>query len=157
MEKPTIIEQLNHTTQSYFQRIGLSTIKHNSEVEKYLELSREDMSKLSANECVEIAHMLTRESLYLQQQINQNNSKIFWINAKIDATVAPRLNNYDKYMPHQSKKLCAIKDDDVLESLYKNLIQCQTQNELLAYLPTYIKNLSDTLIELSKIKRNKKE
>ncbi len=154
VDNPELI-QFDQALNNYTQKVGFVRLLHNTEITKYLEYNREDLQRLSPNECLEVAHLLIRESAFIQQQINQNNAKINWIDAKINKKTAEKWGEFDKYMPFEQKKMCTIQSDDSLMELYKTKLTLSTQNDLVLYIPTYLRALADNLQEISRSKRSK--
>jgi len=118
-----------------------------------LTLPESELKKLTSFQCIEAAFILTREALYLQQQINQNHAKINYCNTHIDMEIKPLLDNYNKYLPYTQKRTNAINDNERTKKFAHIVLACHTQNELMSYLPTYLRALAETLIEFSKFKK----
>jgi hypothetical protein len=137
----------------YLEKVGLGAVTHNSSVPKYTELSQDELKRLSPNECTEIAYLLSREAFFIQKLINIHHARINTLHRKIDYLIAKKLGQYDPYMKYEQKKLCAIQDDDALQKMYEQIQEMQTKYELLLYIPTMLKNQTDTLVELSRVKR----
>lgn len=149
------LTKFENSLEIYNRKIGFTSLTHNPDIDRYMKCSREDLQRMSAGECLEVANLLIREATYIQQQINQNNAKINWIQARINKRTTEQWNDFDKYMPFEQKKMCAIQGDDSLLDLYKTYLTLSTQNELVLYIPTYLRALADNLLEISRVKRVK--
>jgi hypothetical protein len=149
MEKPT----LEISISQLYNRVGLGSSAHNSNIPKYLELSKEDLEKLSPTDCAEISYLLHRESIYIQKILNTNTATINRLNKKIDYLTINKLEKYNIYLKYEQKRLLAIKDSPELIELYTEVINRQTQNDAIMYIPNLLKNMAESLIEISRNKR----
>ena len=128
--------------EEYVDKIGLGGIV-SQDVGKYLNCSREDMKGLSAEECSEASILLSRESMFIQNEINRLQNKMDWAKFRLDQLIANEIDQYDKYMKDEYKRhLISRNSSAALE--YHNIInEAQRYICRLSFIPTNLKQLSD--------------
>lgn len=115
-----------------------------------------ELNKLTPDLCCEYSILLTQFNFYIQQQINKERSKIFWLEEKIKKIIRSRLNQQKGYS-YDERRMAAIAEDNVASQLEDHKIQIQLKLSRIEYLTDKIKNLADKLIELAKFKRRNNE
>jgi len=120
--------------------------------EMYSSMSRDQLDKLDAETCYEISMELLQYSIFLQREINREQSRINWCDAYISNVVSKHWNNYDKYMP-KDIKVAAISEEypNLKKALsIKSKAECLIKS--VEHLPNLIKNYSDLFSNYGKVK-----
>ena len=142
----------------YEQSIGLSSYKSNflpeSELNSYLSMNRDELEKLNPDDCAQISYRLSQFSFHIQRTINRELARYNWADETIKDTIADELNNYKGY-GYVEKSYQAIKHNDKAISLNKIKKYAKQRADRLSYLANGVKNLSDIIMAISKIKVSK--
>ncbi len=140
----------------YESKIGLPSLQElqvSKEIEGYLALSREDMDRLSPEDCAEIGVRLEQTSFYMQRFINKETSHVTWAKASLRLHIADRLGNYKGSFTQQENQ--AIKEDGYATKLDSMITYAQQRIDRLAYLSSSLTRLADRLyhLQMSKSRR----
>jgi len=161
MENKTSKEELSNWDKlldEYETSIGLATYKQDalpeSELGYYLSMSRDELEKLTPEDCGAISYRLAQFSFHVQRTINRELARYNWAEETIKETIADQINNYKGY-GYLEKSYQAIKHNDKASSLNKIKKYAKQRADRLSYLANGIKNLSDILSSVSKIKVSK--
>lgn len=123
----------------------------NTELENYLSMNRDQLEKLTPEDCAQISLRLTQISFYIQRTLNREIARHNWSETTIKLTVADEVNNYKGY-GYVEKFHQAVKHNERAHNLYKIQTYAKQRMDRLSYLATNIKNISDVLLS---IQRNK--
>lgn len=121
------------------------------ELQTYLSMNRDELEKLTPDDCIQISFRLGQFSFHVQRSINREISRLNWAEDSIKEAIADELNNYKGY-GYIEKSLQAIKHNDKASSLNKIKKYAKQRSDRLQYLANGIKNLSDIMLSISKIK-----
>lgn len=145
------LAELEKVLDSYENDLGLK-IAASPDVEKYLNISQDELKCLSPEECGEAAFLLAQEALFIQKEINKHKTRLDWAKFHIDRVIAPLIGQYDKFTPN--KKELAIKNDAYASKLNVLLARATHCINRLSYLPGQMRFMAETLIEYQRTKRN---
>lgn len=147
------LADLERVLDEFEKGLGLS-IEQNPDISYALNLKREQLSKLSPEECGELAYVLAQQSTSLQKEINKYSQRVSWANTNIDSMICSHIDNYGgRFTTYDNRRMLAIKDNEYTMKLYEVLVQSQRIIDRLSYLPAKISYMSRTLIELQQTKR----
>lgn len=154
-------EELNNWDKlldEYEQSIGMSSYKADflpeSELNNYLSMSRDELERLTPDDCAQISYRLGQFSFHIQRTINRELARYNWADETIKDTIADEINNYKGY-GYVEKSYQAIKHNDKAMSLNKIKKYAKQRADRLSYLANGVKNLSDIIMSISKIKATK--
>ena len=137
----------------YQRSLGLVPSIHNADIGKYLNMSVEQIRKMSPEACAEASFAIAQQALYIQQEINKHNQRINWAKTNINMMVTQHIDQYgSKYTPFESRKLLAIKDNEYTSKLFELAIRAQQIVDTLSYVPAKIKFVADMLSEYKRTK-----
>ena len=122
-----------------------------SEINDYLSMSRDQIEKLSPEDCAQIAYRLGQFAFHIQRTINREVARCNWSEETIKETIADEINNYKGY-GFVEKSIQAIKHNDKASNLQKIKKYAQQRIDRLSYIANSIKNLSDILLSIQKTK-----
>ena len=142
----------------YENSLGLP--KYNSvgmpenELENYLSMTRDQLEKLNPEDCAQISYRLGQFSFHVQRTINRELARYNWSEETIKELIADEINNYKGY-GYIEKSYQAIKHNDRAIALNKIKKYAKQRSDRLSYLANGIKNLSDILLSIQKMKAAK--
>lgn len=149
------LQEWDNILDEYESTIGLSKYVSSAlpetELNKYLTMNRDEIEKLSPEDCAQISYRLGQFSFHIQRTINRELARLNWSEDNIKAVIADEINNYKGY-GFVEKSLQAIKHNDKASSLNKIKIFAKQRSDRLSYLANSIKNLSDILLSIQKTK-----
>jgi hypothetical protein len=139
----------------YETSIGLSeysaSVISSQEINTYTSMSRDEIEKLNPEDCAQISYRLAQYSFYLQRTLNREIARYNWAEETVKETIADEINNYKGY-GYLEKSYQAIKHNDKAQSLHKIQKYAKQRMDRLSYLANGIKNLSDVILSVQKIK-----
>lgn len=121
------------------------------EINQYLTMNRNEVEKLTPEDCAQISYRLAQFSFHLQRTINREIARLNWSDESIKETIADEINNYKGY-GFIEKSLQAIKHNDKASALNSIKKYAKQRIDRLSYIANNIKNLSDILLNIQKIK-----
>ena len=125
-----------------------------TELNTYLTMSRDELEKLTPEDCAQIAYRLAQFSFHVQRTLNRELARHNWSEDTTKVIIADEINNYKGY-GYIEKSLQAIKHNEKAQSLNKIRIYAKQRSDRLSYLANSIKNLSDILLSIQKTKITK--
>lgn len=153
------LQEWDNILDEYEKTIGLPIYKENgldeNELEQYLTMSRNELEKFHPEDCGQIAYRLGQYSFHIQRTSNRETARHNWADETIKEIIADEINNYKGY-GYVEKSLQAIKHNDRANKLNKIKKYAKQRIDRLSYLASNIKNLSDILLSIQRIKVNNK-
>lgn len=122
-----------------------------SELNEYLTMNRDQIEKLSPEDCAQIAYRLGQFAFHIQRTLNREIARHNWAEESIKETIADEINNYKGY-GYIEKSLQAIKHNDKASSLNNIRKYAKQRIDRLSYIANNIKNLSDIILSVQKTK-----
>jgi uncharacterized protein (UPF0335 family) len=149
------LQEWDNILDEYESTIGLPkyvpTTLPETELNQYLIMNRDEIERLSPEDCAQISYRLGQFSFHIQRTINRELARLNWSEDNIKIVIADEINNYKGY-GFVEKSLQAIKHNDKASSLNKIKIFAKQRSDRLSYLANSIKNLSDILLSIQKTK-----
>jgi len=139
----------------YEQKLGLpqhSPPGTEQELEIYLNQDRTEIECLDATQCASLNYRLNQYAFYLQRCINLERCRFQWANAHLKETVAPQLQNYDKYMKYEVKVSLICKENSYAKKLQDIINHTEQRITRLDSLSYNLQALSKTLSDLQRAK-----
>ena len=121
------------------------------EINQYLTMSRDEIEKISPEDCAQISFRLAQFAFHIQRTINREIARHNWSEETIKETIADEINNYKGY-GFIEKSLQAIKHNEKANSLNQIRKYAKQRIDRLSYLANSIKNLSDIMMSIQKTK-----
>jgi hypothetical protein len=139
----------------YEQSIGTpkysSVLMPETELNDYLTMNRDQLEKLSPEDCAQIAYRLGQFAFHIQRTINREIARYNWAEETIKEVIADEVNNYKGY-GYIEKSLQAIKHNDKAISLNSIKKYAKQRMDRLSYLANNVKHLSDIILSVQKTK-----
>lgn len=139
----------------YENSLGLSkytaSFLPESELNTYLSMNREQLEKLSPEDCAQIAYRLAQFAFHMQRTINRELARHSWAEESIKEVIADEINNYKGY-GYIEKAGQAIKHNDKASGLNNIKKYAKQRIDRLSYLANNLKHLSDIILSVQKTK-----
>ena len=149
------VENWDKVLDEYEKGVGFSSYGQNKfddmEFSNYFTMSRDQIEKLTPEDCAQISYRLAQFAFHVQRTVNRELARYNWSDETIKETIADELNSYHGY-GYAEKSLQAIKHNSGAQSLNKIKKYAKQRADRLQYLSTNIKNLSDILLSVQKTK-----
>jgi hypothetical protein len=149
------VEYWDKILDEYESGIGLtqyrSDILPESELSTYLTMTRDELEKLTPDDCGQIAYRLGQFSFHVQRTVNREQARYDWADDTIKSVIADEINSYKGY-GYVEKSLQAIKHNDRAVSLDKIRKYAKQRINRLSYLANSINNLCNIIINIQKVK-----
>lgn len=156
--KTSSTEQINYwdkVLDEYENSIGLPSyspqLLPEKELNEYLTMDRNNIEKLTPEDCGQISYRLAQFSFHIQRTINRENARYNWAEETLKETIADEINNYKGY-GYVEKSAQAIKHNDKANALNKIKKYAKQRSDRLTYLSSSVKNLSDIILSIQKAK-----
>tara|TARA_R110001599_G_scaffold312046_3_gene519584 strand:- start:1168 stop:1653 length:486 start_codon:yes stop_codon:yes gene_type:complete len=150
------LDHIDSVLDEYEGSLGLSKYTdafHDPSVKNYMAMPRQQMEKLTVEECAEAALLLGGFSFYIQRSYNREVARVNWTNSCIKSMLAGRESQYSGSWESQHNQ--AIKEDSYANKLKKIQVYAQQRADRLTYLANSIKNISDLFVNLQRAKLNR--
>lgn len=149
------LEYWDDILDDYENQIGLTKYKPSilpeSELNQYLVMTRDELEKLTPDDCGQIAYRLSQFSFHVQRTVNREQARHDWAEDTIKSVIADEINSYKGY-GYMEKSLQAIKHNEKARSLDKIKRYAKQRIDRLSYLANAINNLSNILMNIQKLK-----
>jgi len=151
------LEKWDGLLDEYEKSLGLPKYISNNlpedELQNYISMQRNEIEKLTKDDCGEIIVRLTQFAFHIQRSLNREISRYNWADDYIKEVIADELNNYKGY-GYNEKSAQAIKHNDKASSLNSIRRYAKQRVDRLSYIANCIKNLSDAIqnIQINKVK-----
>ena len=143
------MELVEQALNEYEDSCGLPAVKspcEKDELEKYLLMTRDQIEKLSSEDCGQIAYRLGQFAFYLQRLHNREHARLAWGNNKLNNTIATEINSFDKFMKHEVKVALIKQTNEFAKSVGKIISYTEQRIQRLNFIASSLKNLSDIMI-----------
>ena len=150
------MNRIDEILDEYELSIGLSKFTEKSiddEAKKYLSMDRNQIEKLSIQECGEAALMLGGLSFHIQRCFNREMSRVNWADSLLKKTIAGEELQYRGSWESQYNQ--AVKNNDYANDLLKLKNYAKQRADRLTYLASSAKNMSDLYKNLQMAKAMK--
>ena len=156
-QQQTIEERLGNIDQllsEYESAIGIPKIyKINTQkIQEYLQMDRDELKTLNAEDCSEISFALSQASFYVQKEHNKENAKYNWAEAQINGLIAAKVSEYKGYS-FDERKLKAIADNSAAIKLQKIKVEAKLRIDRLNGISSQLQYMSKTMNDLKFAKR----
>ena len=143
------LEIVDSALAEYEAKIGISAIKFNDKVEKYLSYPAEQIRKLTVEEREEASIMLAQYAIYIQKQYNDNISKANWAEDMLKLKLADEISSY-KAPSYEERRLLAIRHNEYLTKLEKIRSYANNRAQRLNFIASRVEYLSRTFMSKGK-------
>ena len=156
-EKELSIDKLDifiEDLENYIKGEGVLNVKSNSEVDDIINLDSHSLKSLTPEECCQKAFVLQGYCSFLQKIYNKHLARFKWCEEFINHMVAGRADGFDKFTKWEVKVNHVIREDDFAQNVWRVKRVAEGKVTLLSDTIRDIRRQADTLIELSRRRRN---
>jgi hypothetical protein len=146
--------KVDELLREYEKSLGITVVNPQIPAEKYLTMSQEEISSMSAEACGEASIILAQYSFYVQRALNIEVRRVNWSVSMIDRTIAPLMKNYNASSASE-RRMMAIKDNEFAFQCEKLRVEAQARVDQINYLSAKIDALSYRFADLQQTKRMK--
>jgi len=126
---------------------------HDDTAKQYLQLSRNQIEKLTPDQCSEAALLLASLSFHLQRSYNREIARINWANKTLKSCIAGKEQSYKGSWESQFNQ--AVKENGYTSKIDDIQRYAQQRADRINYLSSSIKNISDIFLNVQKSKVTK--
>ncbi len=151
-------EQINQILDGYEESVGLpkrTKFTEDKEIQHYLNMKRNEIEKLSPEDCAQISYRLAQYSFYLQREFNREQARTVWADNELKLIVMPQISQYGQYTKFEVAYHSVIKENEAAQNLYKIKTIAIQRVARLTYLASSLKHLSDIMLANQRAKREK--
>ena len=142
--------------EDYTNQMGLN-IRPSSDVEKFLNLSQAEVRQMTAEECGEASYIIAKAITYIQLQVNRMQADINWCESYIQFVISKTIQTVGgQYMPHEMKRVLAIKQDDSASEAHRVIVQAKLKLDSLAFVASQLRSMVSAFEGLQQTKRIQK-
>ena len=149
------LQEWDSILDEYESTIGLpkyvSAALPETELNQYLTMSRDEIEKLTPEDCGQVAYRLAQFSFHTQRTANREQARYDWAEDTIKSIIADEINSYKGY-GYVEKSMQAIKHNEKASSLEKIRKYAKQRLNRLSYLSSSINNMSHILLNVQKLK-----
>lgn len=142
------LQKIDTILDEYEKSVGLPISKSpgpEEELQNYLNMSRDELEKLTPEICAEISYRIAQFCFYLKRLYNREQTRVIWARQQLMNTIAQSVNNYDQFTKFEIKVALITKDNEYANSLQKILTYAEERSQRLHELSTFLKHLSDSI------------
>ena len=157
MEKQDIarerLAKLDSVLDEYESSLGLPSFNdnfHDDTAKKYLQLTRNQIEKLTPDQCSEAALLLSSLAFHIQRSYNREVARSNWADRVLKSTVAGKEQSYRGSWESQFNQ--AIKEDGYATKIADIKRYAQQRADRLTYLSSSIKSMSDIFLSVQRSK-----
>ena len=157
MEKQDIarerLAKLDSVLDEYESSLGLPSFNdnfHDDTAKKYLQLTRNQIEKLTPDQCSEAALLLSSLAFHIQRSYNREIARINWADKILKSTIAGKEQSYRGSWDSQFNQ--AIKEDGYASKISDIKRYAQQRADRLTYLSSSIKSMSDIFLSVQRSK-----
>ena len=147
------LDQIDKVLDEYESSLGLVSYAgdfHVQSVKQYMNMPRQQMEKITVDECAEAALLLGGFSFYLQRSYNREIARVNWASSNLKRMMSGREAQYKGSWDSQYYQ--AIREDGYACKLESIKTYAQQRADRLTYLASSVKNLSDLFVNLQRAK-----
>jgi len=134
---------------------GIQAVKPNPAIDEILNINRDQLRRLTHNQCLEYAYELYAYSEYLDSLLCKEQIAFDWADDSIWYVIADKIDQYgDKYTKWQEKYFKAVKENPLATQIVKVKTYSSARIKVLQNKISTIKKMSEILSSLAKRKYN---
>jgi len=152
------LKKIEQIVEDYENENGVPKIvKPTYSLELYLNMSRQELNSLSAQDCGEIAYLLGQYSYYIQRLQNKHQGNKIWAEGILQEDVCKYLGDYSDFIKYEIKVKLIAKENQHITDILKIMNYADIMGTRLNFISSSISNLSHIISNLEKSKRYNKD
>ena len=147
------LAKLDSVLDEYESSLGLPSFNdnfHDDTAKKYLQLTRNQIEKLTPDQCSEAALLLSSLAFHIQRSYNREIARINWADKILKSTIAGKEQSYRGSWDSQFNQ--AVKEDGYATKIADIRRYAQQRADRLTYLSSSIKHMSDIFLSVQRSK-----
>ena len=147
------LDKIDSVLDEYESSLGLPKFQeglYDGIGQTYLQLSRDQIEKLTPEQCSEAALLLASLSFHIQRTYNREIARVNWATKTLKSCVSGREQSYKGSWDSQFNQ--AVREDGYTSKIADIQRYAQQRADRLNYLSSSIKNVSDVFINVQKSK-----
>jgi len=147
------LAKLDSVLDEYESSLGLPSFNdnfHDDTAKKYLQLTRNQIEKLTPDQCSEAALLLSSLAFHIQRSYNREIARINWADKVLKSTIAGKEQSYRGSWESQFNQ--AVKEDGYTSKISDIKRYAQQRADRLTYLSSSIKGMSDIFLSVQRSK-----
>lgn len=109
------IDKILNRIKKFSENCYFDSCKPELDAKEALSLSKEDLHRLSSDECYEYAFTLTTYQFFLHQRLSERECELDWCNFTINRVLGDEWDNYDKFLPSEARIASIINGNSFLK------------------------------------------
>lgn len=147
------MDKLLQAMSEYEHKIGLKNKVVPNPIDSYLNMSREDMRKLSQQDCREIALCLYQYSVFIQRCYNEKINEGNFLKNELDRAIVSEMQQVQAPTTDE-RRLLAIRNNDVARRLESEKNKCYFEANQIFGLSNIIKETAKAFEQLGWSRKN---
>lgn len=151
------LEAFNTKLDEFEVKNGVFDLAITDEAEEFATAKRDQLNKLTAEECSEGSFLLEQRAYAIQKTINRQLAIAKFCEMKIEALIALKVNDFKtkNFSSYQERRAVAIQpvNNEVAHKFEQHRIAATLKADRLSYLVARLCGMSNALRELSQVKR----
>ena len=151
------LEKWDKILDEYESSVGLSVFSGsytNNEAQRLLSMNRNEIEKLSPQDCAASALIINELSFHIQRAYNREVARVNWAEQTTKEVVANEVSNYKGYS-YQERLFQAIKNNEHARTLSKIKKYAKQRSDRLSFLASGLNNRADIFLSIQRAKRVK--
>lgn len=146
------VEELKQKLMEYEQKLQFNVRTENNEATKLLTISRNELEKMTPEDCGYAAYALTQYVIYLQKMVNYEESVVNYCESSINFVVGKKISQYNAYSFNE-KRMLAINDDTYAKEVLRLQVIAKSRVDSMAFIINKVQNLANILVNLQQSKK----
>ena len=151
------LENLNEILDEYENLNGLPKFQSRDiadEINEYFTMNRTTLSKLSGEDCAEIAVRLNQQSIYVQRLYNRERSQVISMDVALDKFSTKYIDSYSSFMKHELKIAAIVNEHEYAKKLQTIIVKAKQRMTRLYSISEKMQELSKTMLNLQRAKNS---
>ncbi len=145
------LEIIDRWLDEYERNIGLPDISNYTDTaQEYFNLTRNQLEKLSIEDCAHGAYILNNLALHIQRNINRENARSNWAKQRLKVYAADKVSQYRGSWEQQ--ELQALKASSFGNKLLDLLTDITLRIDRLTFVSTNVRQLAESLTNIQRAK-----
>lgn len=157
-ERPRTAEErqsnLDAVLAHYEKNLGLRDNVPPHEADEFMHMDRAALKQLSAEDCNEGYYILQRYAMYLQREVNKEQSHLTWADSTLNLAIVEECGQYkgSNYTPYEERRLLAIRGNEFARKLERLRMNAQLRIDRLSYIAADVHKIANALLEIKQTK-----
>ena len=123
-----------------------------SEVSQYFQMTIEQLNNLTHIDCANASYLLAQYAFYIQRLVNRESARLRWATDQTTKLICDKIDNYSVYTKYDCKIALIAKENEAVNRLQAVVSYTSQTIERLNFLSNSIKNMSDIMSNIQKVK-----